>query len=68
MQHLINHLIIHGLPIQANSVVRLTFTSIVDAFSLSEERGERGTKERNLLQRCTLKFLFFNGIEVLHFD
>ena len=47
---------------RANAAVRVTFASIVDALtSLSEERGERGTKARNLLQRCTLEFLFFNG-------
>ena len=28
---------------------------------LSEAKGERGTKARNLLQRCTLQFPFFNG-------
>ena len=47
---------------RANAAVLLTFTSIVDALiSLSEEKRERGTKVRNLLQRCTLAFLFFNG-------
>ena len=28
---------------------------------LSEAKGERGTKARNLLQRCTLQLLLFNG-------